>query len=740
MRGIERRGDHVTARDLKGVVASTLRDFSPASLFPTLATGLISGVILVTLTISLAALIFRGDLADGLPLGIGISLFATLVIGVVSVFGSGLAGTVAGVQDNTAAVIGAAAAAIAADVASPQAIPTVIAFMFVASATTALVLGGLGSFRLGSLVQYVPYPVVGGFLVATGILILDGALAILLQSPDGAGVWSADSIWRWIPGIGIGLTILGLSRHRRSRTLLPWIIVGTIVGVHGALAVAGIARSEAVDSGWLLGGFGDAALWQPDVLRLLGDADWSAVVAQAGALGTVVAIAAMSLMIKVHALDQATGEDLDVDRELTVAGVATAAVIPGAGMPGYMHFSQTLLLRGLAGPRRGPALVAALTAGIVLLAGSSILSLVPTALVGGLLLYLGANFLVEWLWDRRGRLALVDYALVVGAGAAVVVLGFLPAIGIGTVVAILLFVVRYSRVDAVRHSYTLRVFRSSIERSPAQAAILEEEGDCAVVLEVHGFLFFGTAHGVFGDPRLFSEASELRHAVFDLTRVTGIDSSTSTALAKLARRSRTEGFDILLAGLPTNASELTAQLSDADVSVHQFDSLDDAAEWCEERILDEHTTVRNNRPNLAELLAATPQSRELARTALAHFERIELDPGDAVIEQGTASAGLYLIESGTLTAQLKTADGKVIRLRTMQPGTLLGEISLYQGGATTADVLAEEAAVVLHLSVARLQQIEETDPSAAALIHRLASRTLAGRVIHAERALRTFRK
>ena len=93
----------------RAVAASTLQDFAPSRLVPTLAIGLVSGVILVTLTISLAALIFRGDLAHGLPLGIGLTLFATFVIGVVSVFGSGLAGTVAGVQDNTAAVIGAAA-------------------------------------------------------------------------------------------------------------------------------------------------------------------------------------------------------------------------------------------------------------------------------------------------------------------------------------------------------------------------------------------------------------------------------------------------------------------------------------------------------------------------------------------------------------------------------------------------------------------------------------------------------
>ncbi len=75
----------------------------------------------------------------------------------------------------------------------------------------------------------------------------------------------------------------------------------------------------------------------------------------------------------------------------------------------------------------------------------------------------------------------------------------------------------------------------------------------------------------------------------------------------------------------------------------------------------------------------------------------------------------------------------------MQPGTLIGEISLYLGGPTSAEVVAEGSASVYHLAPEALAAIEQSDPAAAAPIHRMAARTLAGRVLHAERALRTFR-
>ncbi len=550
---------------------------------------------------------------------------------------------------------------------------------------------------------------------------------------------SSTAVVRWLPGVALGIAVVLLARSRRGRSVVPWLIAATIGGFHLGLAIAGVDRATAVERGWLLGGFEGQALWQPDVLGMISDADWGAVFGQTGAIVTVIALAVISLMIKVHAMDQATGEDLDVDRELTVAGLSTALAAPGGGMPGYMHFAQTLLMRKLAGPHRGPALVAVLLAGGVLAMGSSVLSLVPTSLIGGLLVYLGANLLVKWLWDTRNRLSAGDYMLVAGAGASVILFGFLPAIALGTVVAIVLFVVRYSRVDAIRHSYTLEVFRSTIERPPLQDRALEELGHQVVVLEVHGFLFFGTAHRVFDDPRLNPSTGDIRYVIFDMARVTGVDSSTSMALAKLARRGRARGFDVLVAGLPENGAELNSELASGDLPVQEFPTLDEAVEWCEDRLLETRRAEATDNQDLAQMLTGMLDSGPMAASVLAKFERVELEAGQVVIEHGTETPGMFFIESGSLTAQLETAGGETVRLRTMQRGTLIGEISLYLGGATTADVVADGKATVRHLSAEQLSRMETEDPATAAAIHRLAARTLAGRVLHAERALRTLR-
>lgn len=720
-----------------GEIAS---DFAPSHLAATLVGGTVVGILGVALSISFAALVFTGDLESALPAGIGLALFGTLVIGVITAVGSSLPGAVAGVQDNTSAVIAVSTSGLAAGVAFDQLVPTVIAYIVLASLLVGIGLAGLGAFRLGGLVRYIPFPVIGGFIVATGVLILQGAGKILFGEAD--GLFTATALGRWVPGAAIGLFVFLAGRHRLGKLVVPWAIMGAILLAHISFALGGIGQEEATQRGWLLGPFGDQAIWGFDTLRALGDADWSGIAGQWGGLATVVALAAISVMLYVHALEQAVGFDLDVDHELRVAGVAAAAGSLGGGMPGFVYLSDTTLLAKIAGSRRGAALVAAVMCGIAIVVGGAVLRLVPTAVIGGLLLSLGLSFTIEWLWDMRSRLQRSDYALVMIIGGAVLVIGFLPAIGLGTAIAVVLFVVRYSRVDAVRHRYTLASIRSAVDRSPEREAVLAEHGSEAMVLEVRGYLFFGTAHRVFEDPALDDRDSDIRFVVFDLARITGIDSSASTAFAKLARHARARRCGILLAAMPDAAHRLLSPIVDAEPGIQCFTTVDEAIEWCEDQILSSHQDefTESTTPSLGGRLTAVLGSRDRADAVLRHFERLELRSSEVVIHQGRPAPGLFFIESGTLTACFRSTNGSVTRrLRTMRPGSLIGEISLYQGGDATAEVIAEGPASVLHLSSEALAELERTDPTAAVAVHRLAAHTLAGRIIHAEQAIRALR-
>src|SRR5205085_12348215 len=107
-----------------------------------------------------------------------------------------------------------------------------------------------------------------------------------------------------------------------------------------------------------------------------------------------------------------------------------------------------------------------------LLFGASAVARFPRFVLGGLVLFLGLSFLVEWLYDSWFRLARAEYAVVVLILLVVAMVGFLPGVAVGLVVAVVLFVVNYSRTDVIRHVLTGASLTSNVERPPRERDLL----------------------------------------------------------------------------------------------------------------------------------------------------------------------------------------------------------------------------------------------------------------------------
>ncbi len=75
-----------------------------------------------------------------------------------------------------------------------------------------------------------------------------------------------------------------------------------------------------------------------------------------------------------------------------------------------------------------------------------------------------------------------------------------------------------------------------------------------------------------------------------------------------------------------------------------------------------------------------------------------------------------------------TAEGTRLRLRSVNPGVVVGEVSMYTGLPRTADVVAETPSVVLRLRGATIRRMEADEPELAAALHRWLARTLSERL------------
>ena len=157
-------------------------EFASERLLPGLIAGLLLGITEVFLSLSLGSLIFSGDLASYLPYGVGIALVTATSMLVTVALTSRVPGAMGSTQDSTSVVLGVIAGGLAGTLA--QARPEVkLATILAAIALTTLLTGAfylvLGLLKLGRLVRFVPYPVIGGFLAGTGWMLVQGSVGVM---------------------------------------------------------------------------------------------------------------------------------------------------------------------------------------------------------------------------------------------------------------------------------------------------------------------------------------------------------------------------------------------------------------------------------------------------------------------------------------------------------------------------------------------------------------------------------
>jgi SulP family sulfate permease len=149
------------------------------ALTPSLVGGLVSGFYIAIFMFAYASLIFTGELEPFLPRGIGALLFGAIAVGFVMALMSALSGLIAAPNDNPVAISAILAIAVAASMPSSASPEETFITVLIAIAPFIL----LGQFKLGNLVRFIPYPVIGGFLAGTGLIMASSWLPSASSTP-----------------------------------------------------------------------------------------------------------------------------------------------------------------------------------------------------------------------------------------------------------------------------------------------------------------------------------------------------------------------------------------------------------------------------------------------------------------------------------------------------------------------------------------------------------------------------
>ncbi|NOZ86951.1 MAG: cyclic nucleotide-binding domain-containing protein [Deltaproteobacteria bacterium] len=132
---------------------------------------------------------------------------------------------------------------------------------------------------------------------------------------------------------------------------------------------------------------------------------------------------------------------------------------------------------------------------------------------------------------------------------------------------------------------------------------------------------------------------------------------------------------------------------------------------------------------LANLLTTSPLfsrfSREDRKSIIKLFDKVLVDEGEIVVEEGTEPGALYLVSSGEVAVTRAEEGKEKIRLATLGPGEVFGEISLLKNQPANASVTAETRSVLLRLDRERFFNMAMQYPPILEYLENLSEERLA---------------
>jgi SulP family sulfate permease len=620
-------------------------------------------------------------------------LTGAIVLGAIAALLGGTPGLVSCPSGPAAAMLTALAAHLA--VADPARAPVLLLATGLLAGAVQL---GFGALRLGTMMKFIPYPVVAGFLSAAGILLAWSQLPWLLGSRGTPWEVLAQPA-RWsAAALATGVATFAATRLAprvlpRIPGVLPGIAAGTVTSLaFAALDPAVAAAGSALRVGAVPGAAAIAAavparlaafldLRPGDVVQLLGPA---------AALAALLSVDTLKSCVLV---DSVTGGRHAGNRELVAQGLGNALGALCGGSPGAGVSGGTLVNLGAGGRTRLSSLTVPAVLLVVAAAAPGVVGATPKAVLAGVLVHAGVRT-VDWgaLRLARRREARLDLAVVLAVVVIALVRGLVTAAAAGVGLAVALYLRDRMKVSPVRARGDVAVVRSTRKRLPAEDAALSAHGGEAAVVALQGDLFFGTADRLLTE--LQPDLASRRHVLLDLSRVGDVDLTAARILAQAEARLAARGGLLLLAGARAPGT-LAAALDDAaprprKAPARIFASRDEALEWCEERILEAHLPERP--AHLALPLGETELLRGLAPDALGALEGrvriVRARDGERLFRAGDPGDSLFLVRLGRVRLVVPADRGRKLMIGVYGRGDLVGELAFIDERRRSADAVA----------------------------------------------------
>ena len=409
----------------------------------------------------------------------------------------------------------------------------------------------MGALRLGTVIKFIPYPIVVGFTSGIAVTIFTTQMKDLFgltmaEVPaDFISKWIAyagafHTMNLWSLGVGIvSIVIIALSPRltRKIPGSLIAIIIMTVVA-YILREHAGITSIETIGDRFTI----NASLPKPEGLAF----NMETINLLIPSAFTIAVLGAIESLLSATVADGVIGDRHDSNTELIAQGAANIIVPIFGGIPvtGAIARTMTNINNGGRSPIAG--IIHAIVLLLILLFLGPLTKHIPMACLAGVLIIVSYN-MSEWRTFRSlMKNPKSDVSVLLVTFLLTVIFDLTIAIEIGLLIAMLLFMRRVA--ETTRVSVATDVINLTEENETHQ----QQEEKLAIprgveVYEIDGPFFFGVANKF--DSIMMSMGDKPRVRVIRMRKVPFMDSTGLHNLESLLRLSRAEGIQVVLSGV-----------------------------------------------------------------------------------------------------------------------------------------------------------------------------------------------
>ncbi len=423
----------------------------------------------------------------------------------------------------------------------------------IATVLAGLILVALGLFRLGTVIKFIPYPIVIGFTSGIAVTIFSTQITDFFGLETGA--LPSDFISKWgvyithfatmhWPTLLVGLVSLAIIivapmiSKRLPGALLAIVVVTAVVWV--LREYCGLEGVETIGDRFtnLTG-----SIPSPHSI----DINIATINALLPSAFTIAMLGAIESLLSATVADGVTGSTTDSNTELIGQGVANIVVPFFGGIPvtGAIARTMTNITNGGRTPIAG--VVHAVVLLLIFLFLMPLINLVPMACLAGVLIMVSYNMSGWRTVKAILKTPKSDVTVMIVTFLLTVIFDLTIAIELGLLLAILLFLRRVMENTEIHH------FGEQIDIAEGQEVTTHEILNLehgVEVYEIDGPFFFGVATKFDEMMRSMGDKPIVR--ILRMRKVPFIDSTAIHNLEILIKSSQKEGIHVVLSGVRDN--------------------------------------------------------------------------------------------------------------------------------------------------------------------------------------------